>query len=117
METKYMEKIKSELETIKRILNNKNAVIKLGMMLTIAGFIIGWVSGFIKQYSMDVGIVIMQTGTLFMYIGIIFIGYYVLRFSNTKKSDTEPAKTEDITTEIINDVESIEKVKTEKQTI
>ena len=108
----YKEKAKLEIERIKKILNNKNAVMRLGMILVIAGFLIGWAAGYVNNYSTDVADMLMQTGTLFLYGGIALIGYYIIRFMDSKKKTetiTETTTDEDIVAEI-------EKTINEKQT-
>ena len=82
------------------------------MILVIAGFLIGWAAGYVNNYSTDVADMLMQTGTLFLYGGIALIGYYIIRFMDSKKKTetiTETTTDEDIVAEI-------EKTINEKQT-
>ena len=108
MDTKaYKEKAKLEIERIKKILNNKNAVMKLGMIFVIAGFLIGWAAGYLNNYSTDVANMLMQTGTLFLYGGVILIGYYIIRFMDSKKkieTITENSTDDEIVAEIENTI-------------
>jgi len=78
-------------------------VLKLGMLLTVAGFAIGWCAELILQYSEPIAIQVLNAGKMIMVMGFILLAYYFMVFVNvTKKSETvcEKELVEEITTEL-----------------
>jgi len=80
------EKVSENKIDIKKLLKNKDAILKLGLILVIAGFILGYCASFVAEANQGAGVAVMQSAQGILLVGVIFFVYYFLVFFNIKKS-------------------------------
>lgn len=67
---------------IKAFINNKDAVIRIGVMLSVVGFILGYAASYISEYDATIGAASMDIAKIIIMAGIALVCYYFLRFVN-----------------------------------
>lgn len=87
---------------IRELISNKKAILQIGFLLTVCGVVIRWVSmKYIPEGAMTEPL--SNTGLLVMYIGVILLCYYFIRFvSFTTSNKNSTVETNSTVTNTVN---------------
>lgn len=80
-----MSENKLDVEKFKKLMKDPSAVMKLGFILVVAGFVLGYCASFVAETSESAGVAIMQAGQVLLLFGVLFFVYYFLMFFEVKK--------------------------------